>query len=147
MWIERATRVLDDLIQVPGTRWRVGLDPLVGLIPGAGDAVTAALSLALFQRALRLGVPRVVVARMFLNVLLDFLVGLVPLVGDAADFLFKANRRNLELLRRYAAGPRRPNAGDWLMVTGVALVMAGLVAGTIVLGATLLGALWSLLPF
>lgn len=107
--------------------------------------MTAALSLALFQSAFRLGVPRVVVARMLLNVLADYLIGLVPLLGDAGDFLFKANRRNLDLLGRHASVPRRPSLGDWLVVGGAAAVFAAMVVGTVLLGTAVLRGLWNLL--
>ena len=94
---------LDDRFQVPGTSFRVGLDGLVGLIPGIGDAATNAITGYIIFRAWRLGVPRSVLMRMLSNLGIDFVVGLVPVFGDLFDIGFKANRRNAHLLRRHFA--------------------------------------------
>ena len=100
--ILRQIRTLSDLLDskfaIPGTNFRFGLDPIIGLIPGVGDAVTLAFSAYIIAQAQRLGVPRHVMARMVLNVIIDGLLGSIPLVGDVFDVLFKANRRNLKLL-------------------------------------------------
>lgn len=89
---------LDDAIRVPGTNRRIGIDPIVGVLPVAGDAVMAALSGYIVVEALRLGAPRETVARMVGNVLVDFLGGSIPLIGDLFDATYKANVRNVELL-------------------------------------------------
>ncbi|KAB7627464.1 DUF4112 domain-containing protein [Alkalilimnicola sp. S0819] len=99
--LDRLARLLDSSLRVPGTRWRFGLDGLIGLIPGAGDLATGGLSAWIVLRAWRMGAPRTVLLRMAANVGLDVLLGSVPLLGDAFDFFFKANRRNLRLLRRH----------------------------------------------
>lgn len=91
-------RLLDSSFEIPGTRFRIGIDPLIGLVPGIGDVAGAGLSLYLIARAWRLGVPRGVRARMLGNVALEALVGTVPLLGDAFDAWFKCNLRNLRLL-------------------------------------------------
>jgi len=107
-WAERLVRFLDDGIVVPGTAYRIGFDGLVGmLIPGLGDATTAAGSLSLFYLAVQRGVPRVVLARMALNVGIDAVFGSVPILGDLFDFVFKANRRNLQLIERATLRPKR----------------------------------------
>jgi hypothetical protein len=108
---------LDDRFRIPFTRWRLGLDGIIGLVPGIGDAATTLLALYIVYEARRHGVPAAGLARMGLNVGIDALVGLVPLVGDIADVGWKANRRNVKLLiehleRRQAtladvAGPQR----------------------------------------
>ncbi|MFC7075735.1 DUF4112 domain-containing protein [Haloarcula halophila] len=95
--IRRVARLLDDSVGVPLTRYRVGLDALLGLVPVAGDTVTALLSLYIVVEAARLGVSLRTLARMVLNVGLDFAVGSVPVVGDLVDALWKANERNAEL--------------------------------------------------
>jgi hypothetical protein len=94
---------LDDRFRVPGTNFRVGLDGLVGLIPGVGDVATNAITGYIVYRAWRLGVPPSLITRMLFNLGVDFVVGLVPLVGDFLDIGFKANRRNAHLLRRHFA--------------------------------------------
>ena len=105
-------------MRIPGTRIRFGLDGVLGLsFPGAGDAITGVGSLALLLLALRSGVPTIVIARMVLNIGVDALFGTVPLVGDLFDFGFKANRRNLELIRSYEADPsKRAGPGDYALV-------------------------------
>ncbi len=101
--IETLAHWLDDRYALPGTRFRFGLDGIVGLIPGIGDAVTSTLTAYIIYEAWRLGVPAAMLLRMAANLGIDSLVGVVPLVGDLLDFGFKANRRNLRLLHRHLA--------------------------------------------
>lgn len=91
--------LLDSAVRLPGG-FRIGLDGLVGLVPGIGDLVGAGLSGYLVVAAARLGIPRAVVARMIANVAIETAVGIVPVVGDVFDFVFKANERNARLLHR-----------------------------------------------
>lgn len=99
--LEQLASLLDDRFTVPGTDFRFGLDPILGLIPGIGDSATAALTGYMILVARRYRLPVSVQARMVLNLVLDWLVGSIPLLGDLFDFGFKANRRNLILLRRH----------------------------------------------
>lgn len=92
---------LDSRFAIPGTNLRFGLDFVLGILPGIGDGVTALPALYLIAEAQRLGAPSRLLARMGLNVLLDFAIGAIPLVGDIFDFAFKANRRNIALLKRH----------------------------------------------
>lgn len=103
---------------------------MLGLIPGAGDVTTAVMALAVLRTSLRFAVPRVIIARMGLNIALDCLLGIVPVLGDAGDLVFKSNRRNMALLQRYAAGPRKAGAGDYLVVWGVGVGLAAIMAGS-----------------
>src|SRR5437870_2762712 len=93
--IDRLAFWLDDLVRIPGLGVRVGLDPLLGLVPWLGDSIAAMVSLLILGSALRHRVPKLVVARMALNVAFDYLVGLVPVAGDIADVFVKSNRWNL----------------------------------------------------
>lgn len=97
--------LLDDAIRVPGTDRKIGIDPLVGLLPVAGDAVMAALSGYVVAEAIRLGAPRETVLRMVGNVLVDFLGGSIPVIGDLFDATFKANVRNVQLLEEALDAP------------------------------------------
>jgi hypothetical protein len=94
-------RALDDAVRVPGTSFRVGIDPLLGLLPIAGDTVTALASLYVVVEAARLGAPGAVLVRMLLNLALDLVAGSVPVVGDLFDAVWKANSRNVALLERH----------------------------------------------
>lgn len=114
-------RLLDEAFRVPGTNFRFGWDPIIGLVPWAGDLLTAVLSCAIIVQAHHMRLPRVVQLRMLLNVGIDVIVGVVPLVGDVADAFWKSNTRNLALLERHAAQVRPASPGDWLFVTTVVL--------------------------
>lgn len=97
--LDALARLMDSAFVLPGTGIRFGLDSVIGLAPGIGDAVSTAVSAYLIWEARRLGLPRRHIARMIGNVALDAAIGVVPLLGDAADVLFKANRRNMRILR------------------------------------------------
>ncbi|MEQ8395687.1 DUF4112 domain-containing protein [Thalassobaculum sp.] len=99
--IELLTRLLDDRFRIPGTSIRFGLDGVVGLVPGLGDAASMLASLYIIYRARGLGASNPVILRMIGNVLIDTAVGAVPVLGDLFDVAFKANRRNLTLLHRH----------------------------------------------
>lgn len=103
--VRKLAWLLDQAVTVPGTRFRFGLDPVLGLLPGMGDAVTTAMALWLVYEARELGAPKHVIVRMLGNVALDALVGTIPLVGDLFDFAFRANTRNLRLLQKHTGEP------------------------------------------
>jgi len=113
--------LLDDLIPIPGTKLRIGLDPIIGLIPGFGDGSTAVVSSMILLHGLRAGVPRIVLVRMALNVLVNALVGAIPGAGDVFSAFFKSNRRNYELLQSHSGKGviAKSTAGDWLFVTAL----------------------------
>ena len=97
---------MDTALVIPGTNIRFGADALLGLVPGGGDLVGAAIGLAIVNEARRLGVPRAVMAKMILNIGLDTLLGCVPLLGDVFDVYFKANRRNAQLVLEHFQNER-----------------------------------------
>ena len=99
--IDALATLLDTALVIPGTNVRFGLDALIGLFPAVGDIITTALSLFIVHEAYQLGTPGHVIARMLGNVALDSVLGAVPLVGDAFDVLWRANRRNMRLLREW----------------------------------------------
>lgn len=143
--LEFLARVLDDAIQVPGTNFRFGLDPLLGLIPGLGDGIATFCSGLILIEAARLGAPKRYLTPIFGNILLDGLIGLVPLVGDIADFGFKSNRRNLEILRDIPeqAWINRRDAGSIRILLGSAVLL--LLFGLAALGILLLRLLQKLI--
>ncbi|HSP46145.1 MAG TPA: DUF4112 domain-containing protein [Chthoniobacterales bacterium] len=132
--------VMDEVIRVPGTKFRFGLDPLIGLIPGIGDTSSALVSaFALFQ-AVRLGVPKILLMRMTLNVLVNEVIGVVPVIGDAFSFWFKSNARNYEIIKTHRLGPSVPRRSDWLFVVGVLLLLVVIVCVGIAVSFFILGA-------
>ena len=131
-------RLLDDLIRIPGTKIGIGLDPIIGLIPGLGDVIGGAMSGYILLIAAREGVPTSVLVRMLGNIAIDSLVGVVPVLGDLFDVGMKANRRNVDLLERYLGAPTQTKAASRgvvaLILLGVVAIIAGIVAlGTIIL--------------
>ena len=124
--IARVTRVLDELVSVPGTPIRVGLDPVIGLIPVVGDVVAAAAGAWVIAEAARFGIPRVVLARMVTNLLLDLGIGAIPLLGDAYDLFFRSNTRNLELFRRHALDRDASTRNERAFFAGLLLLLVGL---------------------
>lgn len=107
--IERLAWILDQAIRLPGG-YRIGLDGLIGLVPGVGDALGMAASSYIVLVARRLGVPRRVLAKMIWNVALETVVGTIPLIGDLFDFAWKANTRNIDLLKRHHGRRNPPGA-------------------------------------
>ena len=136
---------LDEGIRIPGTRLRIGLDPILGLVPGFGDAAGAVLAVAVLVEAGRRGASRLTLTRMAFNIALDALLGAVPLIGDVFDVVWKANLRNVALLERHVAGPTATRHADRLFVgllSGALVTFcAALVVGSVLLTALLLRSL------
>jgi hypothetical protein len=105
--LDGLSRLLDTMFVVPGTNIRFGLDAIIGLVPGIGDMITTAMSSWLIYEAHRLGISRWALARMIGNVAVDGVIGSIPIVGDAFDVAFRANRRNMRILREQLARKRR----------------------------------------
>lgn len=125
-------RLLDDLIRIPGTNIGIGLDPVIGLVPGIGDVIGGVMSSYILIVAMREGAPTSVLTRMLGNIALDSLVGVVPVVGDLFDVGMKSNRRNVDLLERYLGAPKETKAASRgivaLIVLGLVLLIVGVVA-------------------
>lgn len=119
---------MDSSARVPGTRFRVGLDPLVGLLPVVGDGATTLVSLYVLYEAARAGVPASTLLRMLLNVGVDFLLGSVPLVGDLFDAAWKANERNVALFETRLDADGGDRRFLLAVVAGLALAVAAVVA-------------------
>ena len=123
-------RLLDTAIRIPGTNIRLGLDAVLGLIPGAGDAVGALLSSYIILAAARQGAPRAVLLRMIGNVAIDSVIGAVPVLGDIFDIAFKSNARNAALLERVAVQPaavaKSSRRVGILLVVGLLVVLFAL---------------------
>ena len=130
--------LLDSSIRIPGTNFRFGLEPIIGLLPGAGDLASGALGFYLVARALQFRLPWIVVARMIANTLLDLTIGSIPVLGDAFDFVYKSNTRNIRLFELYATDPGRSTRGEWAFF----LVLAGAFVAAVLLVAA--GVAWVL---
>jgi Domain of unknown function (DUF4112) len=138
-------RVLDTAIGIPGTKLRVGLDALLGLIPGAGDAVSAALSGYIILAAARAGASRPVLLRMVGNVVVDTVIGAIPVLGDLFDVAFRSNTRNVALLERLAVDPVTVDRGSRRLGAVVIVILVLVILGIVTLGFLLARMLWGLL--
>lgn len=133
--LEMLARWMDSVFEIPGTGIRIGFDPILGLVPGLGDALTTLVSLYILGAARRYGVPRITLLRMAANIAVDLALGSVPLFGDMFDVFWKSNVRNVALLEKHVlatpAERRRAKAGDWLFLVGLALVLVGLLVASL----------------
>jgi hypothetical protein len=133
---------MDGLFRIPGTGWRVGLDAIVGLIPGVGDFATTAVSLYILAAGVRYRVPKVTLLRMATNIGVDYLLGSIPVVGDVFDAAWKSNQMNVELLRRRASVSAEDaatgRASDWLFLGVLVLGLLVLLVGSVALSLWLL---------
>src|SRR6476661_2397427 len=113
------TFYMEGLFRVPGTGWRFGLDALIGLVPNVGDTLTSFASFYILIAGVRYGVPKITLFRMAFNIGLDYIVGSIPVLGDAFDFVWKANKQNMELIRIRAAGKGRGKKSDYVFVVAL----------------------------
>jgi hypothetical protein len=138
-------RALDTVVGIPGTPLRIGLDAILGLIPGAGDVAGAVLSAYIVLIASKNGAPPAVLWRMVANIAIDTAIGAIPVLGDLFDVAWKSNIKNVELLEHFTAQPQkattRSRALGFLVVTVVLLALIGLGA----LGVFVARAIWQLL--
>ncbi len=123
---EFLAKILDTTVKIPGTPFYVGLDPLLGLIPGIGDVLANLIGTVILILAARLDVPKVVITRMSINLLINGTIGAIPILGDLFSIWFRSHARNAELLRRAAMQPYRETQQARLYV-------AGIIGGTVVL--------------
>ena len=135
-------KVMDTTIRIPGTSWYIGLDPLLGLIPGIGDALANLIGTIILGLGTRLQVPRIVLARMSLNLLINGTVGAVPIVGDLFSVWFRSHSRNAALLRHAAMKPDRETHADWFYVGGI---IGGTVALLLLMIAVIIWLIYKLL--
>lgn len=132
--LRRLSHLLDNAIRIPGTSYRIGIDPLLGLFPGGGDFLGTALSAYIVIEAARLGVPREALAQMVSNIIFDTISGSVPVLGDLVDLTWKANAKNIVLLEEHLniPNPQPRKKTDWLFL---ALLLAGLLLVVMVMAA------------
>ncbi len=141
--IASVSHVLDDLVAVPGGQ-RVGIDPIVGLIPVVGDVIPAIVSFWIILEAARFRLPRIVLARMVVNAGVDLVIGAIPLLGDLFDFVSKPNAKNLELFRRHALEPEVGTGTERRFFVGLLLLLAGILGLLVWLIGQLIGWLQSI---
>jgi Domain of unknown function (DUF4112) len=129
--IRQLSQLLDGAIVIPGTKYRIGLDPILGLIPGGGDTVSAALSGYIIIEAARMGLPRKALMQMVGNLVIDTVAGSVPVVGDVFDVFSKANMRNMQIVESHAQAPIPSAKTDKLFI---GLLIIGLLGFALAVG-------------
>ncbi|MFM9904791.1 MAG: DUF4112 domain-containing protein [Pyrinomonadaceae bacterium] len=137
---------LDDLFRIPGVGWRFGLDAIIGLIPNVGDTLTSFASFYILVAGVRYGVPKITLLRMAFNIAVDYLVGSIPFIGDAFDFVWKANKMNMNLIRTRAAGHGRGKTTDYIFVFGLIFLLIAILLGSIFVSGFILYWVFTSLP-
>lgn len=122
--VRQLAKLLDEAILIPGINKRIGLDPIIGLIPGGGDTVTMLMSAYIVVEAALLGIPATTLLQMVVNIVIDAFAGTVPVVGDLFDVVSKANMRNLKLLDAHLAEPEFRAKSDKLLVIFIVVLLA-----------------------
>lgn len=143
--LQRMSHLLDKAIAIPGSDIRVGLDPILGLLPGGGDVVTGLLSVYIVFEAAKMGLPAQTLGRMGGNILLDVLSGMVPVLGDLFDVGWKANSRNVALIEKHMAAPAPSRAADKIFSIVVIVGLVLLVIGMAALSVWVASQVWALL--
>ncbi len=134
-FIAAVARLMDEMFVIPGTKIQFGLDPILSLLPAFGATASSAVSLILIALSARRGVPKIVLARMAGNVLVNAAFDAIPVVGDALSIFFRSNAKNYELLQKHARTARASTTGDWIfliaLILSVVVVIGLMIAGTI----------------
>lgn len=130
---KKIAEIMDSLFVIPGTKWRIGLDPVLGLIPGFGDFVSNAIGLYPILLGMKYRISKAIIMRMVVNLAGDYLIGSIPLIGDLFDALFKANRKNTDLLERGLMEPGRTKGLSVLFLLFIGLVLTSILVAPLVL--------------
>lgn len=147
LWFARfLADLLDQRFTIPGTSIRIGLDPIVSLIPGVGDLLANLTGSVIVIIAAQLGVPKIVLTRMGINVAINTLLGAVPILGDVISIWYRSNVKNFELLERYVGKQsKRAESKDWLFVIALVVGLLLLLGGIVVFGIWILKQIWQAL--
>jgi hypothetical protein len=138
--------LLDQRFRIPGTSIRFGLDPIIGLIPGIGDVIANLTGSLILLVAAQLGVPKVVLVRMGINVAINTLIGAIPIFGDVISIWYRSNVRNVALLQRYLGEQsKKAVVGDWLFVVALIVGLLALMAAILFAAVWMFKQLWNIL--
>ena len=137
--LRRISHLLDNAIPIPGTKHRIGLDPILGLIPGGGDLVGSIFAGYVVFKSAQMGVPQETLLKMAANIVFDTVAGTVPVAGDLFDVAWKANVKNIELLDAHLGSPEQGKKADWLFVAALLLGLILIVGSVIFLSVMIFG--------
>ncbi|MDX5420044.1 MAG: DUF4112 domain-containing protein [Hymenobacteraceae bacterium] len=138
-WVDRVTKLMDNQFRFPGTNWRFGIDPILGLFPVVGDLASFGVSAMLVLTMARYGASGKMVTLMLLNVAIDTLFGSIPIIGNIFDFAFKANERNVRMLRAHYEEGKYQGSGKSIII--------GVIIGVVAILILMLWAMWELVTF
>jgi hypothetical protein len=139
IWIENLARMMDSKFTIPGTKFKFGLDPIIGLIPVIGDITTLVISGFLVMSMAKYGVSRKVVILMTLNVLIDTTLGGIPVIGNIFDFFYKSNQKNIRLLKEHYGEGKHHGSGNGIII--------GIILFILLLTAIMIFAFYKLIQF
>ena len=142
--LRRLSHLLDNAIPIPGTKYRIGIDPILGLLPGSGDTVAGALGAYIVVEAARMGLPRKVVGQMVGNIVFDSVIGTVPVLGDLFDVGWKANVKNIALLEKHLH-LTLDNCHDRFFLIGLIFLLTVIVIGFATFTVLVIRWLWNLI--
>ncbi len=125
--LKRLSHNLDEAFTIPGTERKIGIDPIIGLIPGGGDLIGGALSIYIMHAGIRMGMPRAVIIRMFGNVALEFVIGCIPIIGDLFDATWKSNQRNVKLIENSVISEEKNTIFGYLVIGILIKILAGII--------------------
>ena len=137
--LRRISHLLDNAIPIPGTKHRIGLDPILGLIPGGGDLLGSVFAGYVVFKSAQMGVPQETLLKMAANIVFDTVAGTVPVAGDLLDVAWKANVKNIELLDAHLGSPEQGKKADWLFVAALLLGLILIVGSVIFLSVMIFG--------
>ncbi|MBE9093203.1 DUF4112 domain-containing protein [Tychonema sp. LEGE 07203] len=137
--LRQISHLLDNAIPIPGTKYRIGLDPILGVIPGGGDVIGSFFAGYIVFKSAQMGVPQETLVKMAANIVIDTVAGTVPVAGDLLDVAWKANVKNIELLDAHLGSPEPGKKADWLFVAALLLGLMLIIGGVIFLSVMLLG--------
>lgn len=141
--LRRLSQLLDNAIPIAGTGYRIGIDPILGLLPGGGDTMAGALGAYIIVEAARMGIPRQVVGQMVGNLVFDSVIGTIPVLGDLFDVGWKANVRNIALLEKHVDITSQNKKSDRLFIIGLILLLTLIVLGFAALTVFIIRWLWN----
>ncbi|WP_367387911.1 DUF4112 domain-containing protein [Lewinella sp. LCG006] len=143
-WLDTTTKLLDNQFRIPGTEIRFGFDFIIGLVPGVGDVVSLGISGMLVSVMARKGASGMVIVKMLWNILLDGVIGSIPILGDIFDLSYRANRRNLTLLKEHYEEGEHQGSATFVVIV-VLLFVIGIIIAAIYLIGWILGTFWALI--
>ena len=131
--LKRLSHNLDEAFTIPGTKHKIGIDPIIGLIPVGGDLIGGVLSIYIMHAGIRMGMPRAAIVRMFTNVALEFIIGCIPIIGDLFDATWKSNQRNVKLIQDSVVSEEKNTIFGYLLIGVLIKILIGIIILAIVL--------------